>query len=134
MQIKDLITPNTCSSTISGWIWYCDSCIAHGTANSSDEAEHMAEAHALYFSWDEDAEWDEEKDPDGVLIREYMNLTPEDRDWNDANWSMECLGAMYLISVQDNKTYQYGEDYSDKTIKPIDLDLAIEIQKKMGLS
>jgi hypothetical protein len=134
MQIKDMMTPAMCKSTIGGWIWYCDSCDTHGNANSSDEAEHMAEAHALYHSWDEDVEYDEEKDPDGENITSYMELPYEEREFSLANWSMECLQATYLISVNDNITYNYGDDYEDKTIRPIDLEVANEIKKRMGLA
>lgn len=131
MSLKNFITPNTCKSTQGGWIWYCDSCITHGNANSSDEAEHMAEAHALYFSWDESQEYDEESD--GENITNYMDIAPEHREDTIGVWSMECLQATYLISVSDNITYEYGADYSDKTIEPIDLDVALEVQKRMGL-
>jgi hypothetical protein len=129
MQIKDMMTPAMCKSTIGGWIWYCDSCDTHGNANSSDEAEHMAEAHALYFSWDEHGKYDE--DDDSVIS--FMDLTPEQRE-TEAMWSMECLSATYLISVNDNITYNYGDDYEDKTIRPIDLEVANEIKKRMGLA
>jgi hypothetical protein len=134
MKIKDVMTPAMCKSTLGGWIWYCDACDTHGNANSSDEAEHMAEAHALYFSWDDSQEYDFDKDPDGENITNFMDIAPEHRADTVGAWSMECLQATYLISVDDNITYQYGEDYSDKSITPIDLDVAIDLQKKMGLA
>jgi hypothetical protein len=130
MKLKDIITPAMCKSTIGGWVWYCDSCDTHGNANSSDEAEHMAEAHALYFSWDEDGKYDE--DDDSVIS--FMDLKPEEREHTVASWSMDCLHATYLIDVNENVTYNYGDDYEDKTITPIDLEVANEIKKRMGLA
>ena len=134
MQIKDLITPATCKSTIGGWVWYCDSCDTHGNANSADEADFMAESHAKYHSWDEDGKYDEENDPDGENITSFMDLSPEEREFNLTNWSMDCLHATYIISVDENITYNYCGDYEDKTITPIDLEVANEIKKRMGLA
>ena len=130
MNIKDIITPATCKSTFGGWVWYCDSCDTHGNANSADEADYMAEAHAKYYSWDETAEYNEEDDS----IKSFMDIAPEEREDTVGAWSMECLQATYIISVNDNITYNYGGDYEDKTITPIDLEVANEIKKRMGLA
>lgn len=39
---------SACPGTVHGWLWYCDVHDTHGTANSQDEAEHLAAAHRRY--------------------------------------------------------------------------------------
>lgn len=39
---------SACPSTHNGWLWYCDVHDTHGTANSQNEAEHVAEAHRAH--------------------------------------------------------------------------------------
>ena len=130
MKIKDLITKNTCTNTINGWVWYCDACDTHGNANSSDEAEFMAERHARYFSWlDDGAETSVDDE-----VMSYMDYDPYERDNPSLDWQDECLHATYLINVTKAITYGYGEDYSDETPNVIvDLDVALKLQKRLGL-
>jgi len=130
MELKSLITQNNCTNTISGWIWYCDNCVTHGNANSSDEAEYMAEQHSRYFSWlDSDTEKAEEEES-----IDYMDYDPLTRDDPELDWQYECLPAIYLINVDSGITYGYGDNYTDETPNKItDIALAIELQKKLGL-
>jgi hypothetical protein len=130
MELKALITQNTCTSTVAGWIWYCDSCDTHGNADSSDEAEYMTGQHARYHSWLPHEE-DEVEDEESI---NYMNYDPALRDNPELDWQEDCLYASYLINVTDGITYRYGEDYTDKTPNKIgDIAIALEIQKRMGL-
>jgi len=39
---------SACPTTANGWLWYCDVHDTHGTANSQDEVEHVAQAHRDY--------------------------------------------------------------------------------------
>lgn len=126
MRIKDIITPSMCKSTQGGWIWYCDACDTHGNADSSDEAKYMAEAHDRYHSWlltDEDDE-----------VISYMDMSWKERDKKKYKWESECLSATYFINVDKNITYHAWDDLDNETPnEPVDLELAIELQKRMGL-
>ena len=127
---KDIITKKTCESTIAGWVWFCDSCVTHGNANSSDEAEYLAKSHAKYYSWIED----EDDNEDSETIS-FMDMDVLEREEEHHNWSYECLGAIYLIDVTNNITYEYGDDYTDKTPNnPFDVDKAVQLQKRLGVS
>ena len=129
MELKALITQNTCTQTVAGWIWYCDNCDTHGNADSVDEAQYMVEQHARFYSWLE-SEGDLEEDES----TDYMSYDPDLRDDPELDWQDECLHGSYLINVVDNITYQYGEDYTDTTPNKIgDIKIALEIQKRMGL-
>jgi endo-1,4-beta-mannosidase len=131
MELKALITQNTCTNTIAGWIWYCDNCITHGNANSSDEAGYMAEQHAKYYSWLPYEETVENEDEESI---DYMNYDPALRDNPELDWQGDCLYASYLIDITSGVTYRYGEDYTDKTPNKIgDIAIALEVQKRMGL-
>lgn len=129
MVLKNFITQNTCKSTVGGWIWYCDACDTHGNANDSTEADFMAEQHAKYFGWLEGAEVGEDEE-----IPEYMSYDPALRDDPELDWSYDCLHATHLINARTGITYNYGEDYTDTTPNKVgDLDIALEIQKRMGI-
>lgn len=129
MEIKDIITPSMCKSTVGGWIWYCDACDTHGQADSSDEARYMAEAHDRYNSWlDKDYDNDEEE------VTSYMDMNPRERDKKKYKWVSECLPATYFINVEKNITYSFWDDLENETPNNvIDIGIAIELQKKMGL-
>lgn len=38
------------------WIWYCDDCDSHGTADTMEEAREVAKAHARYAKKHYDSE------------------------------------------------------------------------------
>ena len=129
MRIKDVITPAMCKSTQGGWIWYCDSCDTHGNADSSDEAKYMAEAHDRYHSY-LSREYNEDED-----VISYMDMDSKERDKKKYKWeSAECLYATYFVNVNKNITYSIWDDLDDDTPnEPIDLEMAIELQKRLGL-
>jgi hypothetical protein len=139
VELKDLITPNVCKSTVfeNSWIWYCDNCQIHGVGVGAKEVEFYAEAHMNWTSYISKDEVDEghilegvEDDGDGLL--NYWDVDEFYRDWYD--WEFTCEGAMYLISEKDNKTFDLGDDYTNTEPNKItDIDLAIEIQKRLGL-
>jgi hypothetical protein len=37
-----------CSSTIAGWLWYCDVNDTHGNADSDEEALFIAKSHEMH--------------------------------------------------------------------------------------
>ena len=39
---------SACPATVHGWLWYCSVHDVHGTANSQEEADHLARAHTRY--------------------------------------------------------------------------------------
>lgn len=120
MQIKDLITPGACESTMAGWIWYCDEHQTHGNADSSDEAEHMIDAHEEFFTY---------ANIQGYIKEEGDPSVADNIDWDDFNG---C--ESFVIDVSNNITYNYGEDYDNKTPNQItDLEKAKEIRDKLGL-
>lgn len=137
MEIKDLITSRICDNTVfeNSWIWYCDECRQHGTGISSDEVNFLAKAHWDYHSYtvldyvDERAEPSDEEDNKSYLS--YMNADPLERDievWEND----EC--QLYIIDEGNNITYNYGDNYDDKTPNNVtDLDVMIAVQKQMGL-
>jgi len=125
---KDIITKKTCESTIAGWVWFCDSCDTHGNANSSDEAEYLAKSHAKYYSWSEN-----EFDEDGDTLS-FMDMDVLERE-KEHDWNYECLSDTYIIDATENITYEYGDDYTDKTPNnPFDVDKAVQLQKRLGVS
>ena len=136
MEIKDLITSRICGNTVfeNSWLWYCDECRQHGTTTSSDEADFMAQQHALYNSYlveldvdGEEVELEEDEEP--IMYAEY----PED-ERSSVSWSLDCEPALYIIDEGNNITYNYGDDYNDKTPnKVVDLGVMIEAQKRLGL-
>jgi hypothetical protein len=56
-QFWDLVASSSCTSTIGGWVWYCDSHDTHGNADSREEATWVAKAHKRFH-----------RDPDGCPI------------------------------------------------------------------
>ena len=98
-DLKHLITPNACQTTLAGWIWYCDEHVSHGNADSAEEAEWVATSHNEFFGV-----------PEGEMC------------------------GIYLIDVGNNITYNYGDDYNNKTPNAvIDLDEAQKVRKMLGL-
>ena len=149
MEIKDLITPNVCKSTVfeNSWIWYCDSCQIHGVGTQAEEAEFYAEAHLKWTSYISKNEVDKEHILDGVEVEveavideeddgedllNYWDVDEDYRDWYE--WETTCEGAMFIISEGENKTFDLGEDYTNTEPNKItDIELAIEIKKQLGL-
>lgn len=43
---------SACPETLNGWLWYCDVHDVHGTANSKEEAEYIADGHRAYHDRD----------------------------------------------------------------------------------
>lgn len=140
MQVKDLITSRICDNTVfeGSWIWYCDECRQHGTAISSEEADFMATAHWNYHSIelvDEDiigALSDEEAEEyyDKHVVR-YSDVSPDrlhKYDWENN------VCAIYIVDEGNNITYDFGDDYEDKTPNDVtDLQTMLDLQKKLGL-
>jgi hypothetical protein len=60
-----------CSSTVAGWLWYCDIHDTHGNADSEEEAEVYADAHREHFADQQDDE------PCDVVV---WLRTPHERD------------------------------------------------------
>lgn len=120
-----------CKSTTGGWIWYCDACDTHGNADSPEEAKYMAEAHDRYNSWlSHDISIGDEDDE----VISYMDMDPKERDKKKYKWESECLSATYFINVNKNITYSIWDDLDDDTPnEPVDLDIAIKLQKQLGL-
>ena len=48
-QIYEGAAAGSCKSTRLGFVWYCDLHDSHGNADSQQEAEYVATAHAAYF-------------------------------------------------------------------------------------
>jgi len=44
---------NVCSDTTNGWLWYCDVHDTHGNADSQDEADLLADTHAMFMDDEE---------------------------------------------------------------------------------
>lgn len=47
-SIHDAVADRVCGGVIWGWVWYCDACTNHGTANSAAEARALATAHVVF--------------------------------------------------------------------------------------
>lgn len=47
-SIHDAVADKVCGGVIWGWVWYCDACTNHGTANSAAEARALATAHVVF--------------------------------------------------------------------------------------
>jgi hypothetical protein len=119
MSLKDLITPGACETTQAGWIWYCDDHITHGNADSAEEAEHIASAHAEWYT-------------DANYMSYLMDKEEGDDDEFDADEFDSC--DIYLINVNINKTFAIGEDYTDETPNVItDLEAAQAARQILGL-
>lgn len=41
---------HVCPQTIGGWLWYCEEHDSHGNADSEDEAQALANAHAAHHA------------------------------------------------------------------------------------
>jgi hypothetical protein len=140
MQVKDLITSRICDNTVfeESWIWYCDECRQHGTAISSEEADFMATAHWNYYST---AEFDEEI-IDSMNLEEFEKYADQNtiyyRNTNpyklmDYEWENDGCD-IYIIDEGNNITYDFGDDYKDKTPNNVtDLQTMLDLQKKLGL-
>jgi hypothetical protein len=131
--ITDLITPGACESTVAGWIWYCDDCDTHGNADSADEADYMARYHAMYrtsiFIGDED---NEEEFSDESKYVFFRDLDAEGQELYEDELGDTC--QLFIINVGVNKTFEYGEDYTDETPNQIvDIEVAQEIRRQLGL-
>jgi len=131
--IVDLITPNACKSTIAEWIWYCDNCVTHGNADSSEEADFMAKCHAIYHTsiFMGDTENEEEYEDESKYVP-FKDLTPDEQEMYEYELGESC--PMFIISVSKNKTFQYGEDYTDDTPnKIVDIAVAQKLREQLGL-
>ena len=142
MELKDLITPKVCESTVfeDSWIWYCDDCRKHGIGGSAKEVEYYANSHIEWTSYADERsgniEWDAEEnvDPEDFepTLLSFSEVDEDDRFLYD--WETTCEGAVFIISEGDNKTFELGEDYEDMTPNNItDIALAQEIKKQMDL-
>ena len=120
VRFKDLITPgDICKSTTNAWLWYCDDHDTHGNADSHSEADAIAEAHMEFQTFAANLSADEEMEDD----EDYPDLQPED------------VCTVFLIDVSNMITYNYGDNYKDKTPNrtPVDLEKAAEIRRRLGL-
>ncbi len=142
MELKDLITPKICESTVfeDSWIWYCDDCRKHGIGGSAKEVEYYANSHIEWTSYADErsgnVEWDAEEniDPEDFepILLSFSEVDEDDRFLYD--WETTCEGAVFIISEGDNKTFELGEDYEDMTPNNItDIALAQEIKKQLDL-
>lgn len=142
MEITDLITPNVCKSTAfeNSWIWYCDECQKHGTGLSAKEVEYYAQSHIDWTSYADERssslEWNEETvvDPEGFepTLLDFSEVPEDERFMYD--WEPACDGAVFIISEGLNKTFRFGDDYTDTTPNQIsDIELAQEVKKQLGL-
>lgn len=134
-RIADLITPNACETTVAGWIWYCDNCVTHGNADSSEEADFMAKCHLMYHTsiFMGDTENEEEYEDDSKYVA-FRNLLPDEQEMYEYELEEASPCYVFIINVNKNKTFQYGEDYTDETPNQVvDIEIAQEIRKKLGL-
>ena len=134
MELANYITPKVCESTVfeDSWVWYCDEHQQHGTGSSAEEAEYQAKAHAEFntsvYVGGESAE-DFENTENYVP---YLSLNEVDQILLDEEIGEEC--ELYIISEKMNKTFNYGDDYSDDTPNEVgDIEVAQEIRNKLGL-
>jgi hypothetical protein len=134
MELANYITPKVCESTVfeDSWVWYCDEHQQHGTGGSAKEAEYQATAHAefntsVYVGGESDEEIENAEN-----YVPYLSLDEEGQFLLDEEIGEEC--ELYIISEKMNKTFNYGDDYSDDTPNEVgDLEVAQEIRKKLGL-
>lgn len=137
MRIKDLITSRVCGNTVfeDSWLWYCDECRQHGTAMSAEEAEYLAEQHAIWRSSifigeDKDNTDDEDNWVSYREASDIIRLTERDEFMEMA---LEMC-PLFIIDEGNNITYSYGEDYTDKTPNKVtDIETMIKLQKDLGL-
>jgi hypothetical protein len=52
------IARDSCATTVNGWLWFCDSHVTHGNADTKDEAEFMGAMHEEYMRMRKDYECD----------------------------------------------------------------------------
>lgn len=131
MQLKDLITSRVCGNTVfeESWIGYCDECQQHWTAISSEEAHFMATAHLNYFSVADISKPSAGED-EGEFVY-YPKATKKQLSKLDFE---NYMCAVYIIDEGNNITYNYGDDYGDKTPNEVsDIETMIQIQKQLGL-
>ena len=134
MNLANYITPKVCESTVfeDSWIWYCDEHQQHGTGSSAEEAEHQATAHAefntlVYVGGESDEEMEDEDNHVPFLSLDDPMLHILDEEVGES-----C--ELYIISEKLNKTFNYGDDYSDETPNEVgDIEVAQEIRSKLGL-
>ena len=122
VEFKDLVMPNdTCKSTKAGWIWYCDEHDTHGNADSADEAEWIADSHTSFYV---------------MAMHNHAAREAEETGEEPYFVDEDEVCAIYIMDVSKLITYNFGEDYEDKTsnVVPDDLDAAIEIRKQLGLT
>lgn len=136
MRIKDLITSRVCGNTVfeNSWIWYCDECRQHGTTTNASEAHFMAEQHALYRSSIYLGEGEDTDDDDKWL--NYSEAEPQERlDLYDEFLEMALdMCPLYIIDEGNNITYDFGDDYENKTPNNVtDIQTMINLQKQLGL-
>jgi hypothetical protein len=147
-ELKDIITNFMCHETVGGWIWYCDNCQTHGNADTSDEAEYMALAHIKYMastSIDHDMDFEnatnEEIESNTLWYRDATQSEREiffgENEDGDIDYDMidnDCWACMYILDIETNTTFNYGEDYTQKHSNvPVDPAIAENIRKIMGL-
>jgi hypothetical protein len=147
--LEAYITPNICKSAYDwAWIWYCDSCQDHGTAETAEEAHYYAQCHAEWkysVPVDEEGFVDlslyEKDDSDGENLHyeRVSNLSTGDQVTLWFEGEIGDLCDLYITSVKMNKTFSWHYDnddlfYSDETPHEIrDLGAALEIIEYLGL-
>ena len=135
IRIVDLITPNACKTTIAGWIWYCDNCVTHGNADSSEEADWMAKCHLMYHTsiFMGDTENSEEYEDDSKYVA-FKDLPPDEQEMYEYELVEASPCSAFIINVNKNKTFHYGEDYTDDTPnKIVDIAVAQKLREQLGL-
>lgn len=140
MKIKDLITSRVCGNTVfeNSWIWYCDECRQHGTAISSDEADFMAGAHYTYHGYtmqNEELAPDMNSDEyDTFIENNLLNFMDADESEREIYSFDNDMCNLFIIDEGNNVTYDYGDDYEDKTPNNVtDIQTMIKLQRELGL-
>lgn len=136
MNLANYITPKVCQSTVfeDAWVWYCDEHQQHGTGGSAEEAEYQATAHAefntlVYVGEEEESE---ESSANSDNYTSFALLDSEEQFIFEDEVGEDC--DLYIISEKLNKTFNYGDDYSDETPNEVgDIEVAQEIRSKLGL-
>jgi hypothetical protein len=141
MSLAKYITTNVCKSAYDwAWIWYCDECQDHGTAESAEEAHYYARCHAEWktlIPLDEEGNADPKNYDEDCVYERFANLTPEDKIITLEEVGELC--GLYIVSVKINKTFDWvyvyeKETYEDETPHDLgDVDEALRIIDFLGL-
>lgn len=113
--LEALITPNVCESAYDwAWIWYCDECQDHGTAETSEEAHYYALCHAKWKTFvvlDEEGNVDLENNNSDAHWERVANLCLDDKVDLAHKGEVGALCGLYIVSVKMNKTFMWEYDY-----------------------